>query len=469
MVPRRIFAALFATGALCGTYIEYQNIKLGDVIGTSETAKFQIERLTEYFKGQPPAYKEQCIHCTEPKGWMISGAPCYTTREIAFPDEDGIEILIDAHEVREEISGRVNENIDVKESHVLIKTNTFGWRNQTGLTGGGDGSIGYSFPGAPPGGFYGGGGGGVHASKENEQKNETTNTSDDLVSFDLNFVCLRFRLCSVQLWTYRIKIRGRCPVVPTVDPVCYRNWINNHRSDRGNSWYDEIEKSPIFKQKEFLNGKFSLPSVYHQIKEWDVASKGYVDSIFDTTKTSCPSGGPCEVWQNETISPHSQVDGLWWPLESRYLVKYTTDEPCELEFPVFVDGERKKSQVVMQYAMTNALREALEKDKEFSELEKEYNKLTGTTAEKESVGGGTGTKFSTENNRNRLGSHRRARKLKARWEDMIGGEDEYEGEYRDEGQKENLDGQLDDSERDICGEDLYGDGNVCIKVLREIP
>ncbi|KYK55234.1 hypothetical protein DCS_07196 [Drechmeria coniospora] len=402
IVPKRIFAALFATGALCGTHIEYQNIKLGDVISTSETAKFQIARLTEYFKGQPPAYKEQYIHCTEPKGWMISGAPCYTTREIAFPNEDGIEILIDAHEVREEISGRVNENIDVKESHVRIKTSTFGWRNQTGLNGGGDISVGYSFPGTQAGGAYGGGGGGVYASSENEQKNETT-----------NFAASSFG---------PIELRSAA-AVPSCRPST-RSAI-----EIGSTTIDRIVA---------IRGMMRLKNLQYLSKsncsmEWDIASKGYVNSIFDTTKTSCPSGGPCEVWQNETISPHSQVDGLWWPLESQYSVKYTTDEECELEFPVFVDGERKKSQVVMQYAMTNALREALEQDKEFSELEKEYNKLTGTTAEKESVGSGTGTKFSTENNRNRLGSYRRVRKLKARWEDMIGGEDEYKGEYRDEG------------------------------------
>ncbi|KYK55233.1 hypothetical protein DCS_07195 [Drechmeria coniospora] len=309
MVPKQTILALLVAGALGRNF-------QGDISRNSSQGQYQIARISQYYAKQPRPYVKGSIF-NDGYGWKASGSPCYYQREILIPKPNGISVQIVAKEDLELINDtRTSEDENYTKN--IIKTN-----------------------------FY--------------------NAADTELTYP------RWRICSVQTWTYTVKVQGRCPVVPLVDPVCYRDWVSNkdRRSLRTERFYQELVKSPLFKQKRLPKGKISIPSAYHQIGEWDEVARGFLSSMHRTG--GCQAAGNqtarCEVMRNETIFPHHKEDGVWWHNDAKYSVNYTHTKPYSIEFPVLVDGEIKRTQVVIDTAMPAAIRASIQSERLFAEVE----------------------------------------------------------------------------------------------------
>ncbi|ODA82143.1 hypothetical protein RJ55_00649 [Drechmeria coniospora] len=366
MVPKQNILALLVAGALGRNF-------QGDISRNSSQGQYQIARISQYYAKQPRPYVEGSIF-NDGYGWKASGSPCYYKREILIPKPGGISVQIVAKEDLELINDtRVRLKTKISRSHVEINTSTSGWRSENGLDWGFHVRVGFSAPGMPSGGPFGSIGTDWRWTSEDENYTKNIIKTNFYDAADTELTCPRWRICSVQTWTYTVKVQGRCPVVPLVDPVCYRDWVSNkdRRSLRTERFYQELVKSPLFKQKRLPKGKFSIPSAYHQIGEWDEVARGFFSSMHRTG--GCRAAGNqtarCEVMRNETIFPHHEEDGVWWHDDAKYSVNYTHKKPCSMEFPVLVDGEIKRTQVVIDTAMPAAMRASIQSERLFAEVE----------------------------------------------------------------------------------------------------
>ncbi|KJZ68751.1 hypothetical protein HIM_11860 [Hirsutella minnesotensis 3608] len=327
MIPKPALVSLFFAIGAYGAPLD-SGLNFEPVIRETLEAQHVIKQMTSLVQHNldpPPRVDRKRQAWTGRKDIEDDDSGCFYQRQQLIAAADGIDIGIIAHEDFHIISGSSATPIDITTSEASVDTTSSGWRIEGTETMGGEASASFGF-------------GGFGASLSLSYSHSQTRDKSDEASKQLELrrdvsitrECPRNTACSVQTWTYVVKLTGTCPVVPIGDPVCWEKWTkdgNDPNNFRFADPFSPFKPLNLLKEKKVLSGNLSLPSINEQDDAWTGFGRDFYTM---SKKDGSPAG---------KVLPSKFVDGVWWASEDEYKIEYKDNKACDMSFPLLKSGQ----------------------------------------------------------------------------------------------------------------------------------
>ncbi|KAK8929126.1 hypothetical protein H634G_03350 [Metarhizium anisopliae BRIP 53293] len=319
MVPEvALLSPLFAVLAYAAapptvipTLAKFDGLALGRMVEHVQKAKDEIALVKNFIDSQPDPYIDL-------PSKMFPSWGCLSDRVQFKVDE--VTIAISAHE---DASDNGPVTMDIAESVATVDTSTAGWSMEDSTTFGIDSSVNIGFAGI-------GVSGGVHYSNTNSngQSGENSKQKEYRKEVGRTRECPKNTHCSVQTWTYMATLKGNCPLIPMVDPVCWKPRV-------GKDWFPATFPAyDLLRDNKLLRGNLSLPAVRGHDTTWDTIGDLYFTM---TNKDGSPTGA---------VLPKEFAENVWWADEEKYSINYKFTTPCTISAPITdSQGNPRRTQV----------------------------------------------------------------------------------------------------------------------------
>ncbi|KAK2611930.1 hypothetical protein QQS21_002036 [Conoideocrella luteorostrata] len=336
-----LFSWLFAAVAVA----DLNRVQVGAMIQDTPQAKLFIKDIKGKILAQPPRVDRRLkqqgtrLDTTETNSLVDSaqsahlnhhwGYDCYCTMQQFNLTEGNIEVAIVANENRAVVSGSTETKMDIKEIIAVIDSESSGWKVSGQKITEWSGSVDLDIPYFKPSGSY-------KFTKWDTDENSggKDNKNEIREEFNQNRVCPANTSCSVQTWTFTTKLRGHCPVIPMVDPVCFSNAKGQKRIKTNRPFFKFLT------QNNWMRDNISLAAVNEQFSNWTILGSHFYDI---KNKNGSAAG---------KVQPAKQVDEIFRQSDE-YIVNYKNNPSCELlKSPVYrLDGSPQRVTVMIEKAV----------------------------------------------------------------------------------------------------------------------
>ncbi|KAK2600002.1 hypothetical protein QQS21_005236 [Conoideocrella luteorostrata] len=293
---------------------------LGLLISDIAIAQANVDHLKKIILAQPMPYADSHLKL------------CYYLRQRFNLDVDGLAIDIMAHEDYELITGSHSAAIDIKKSTAVVDSSSVGWQVGNSLSAGSEASVNVGFIGHSASATLS-----ITNTNSADQSKGTSKESEFLEEVSQTYECPPATICSVQTWTYVAQLKGKCPVIPLLDPVCEANLRYNLQQAYLPFEHQELEAGG------FLSRNLSFPSVHGRLRDPMNLTNTYY------TVTHRNTG-----YKVDRLLPAKIVDGVWQPDEGMFKIDYKNNFPCSITTPLFLDdGKPKKTEILIERPLKN--------------------------------------------------------------------------------------------------------------------